>query len=79
MSASTSATEQRLLVEALTRLAFANQQAIDQAPNARVRAVLETTGRAADEAARHIQYGRRELLTPEQVKLVAQCEKELSL
>lgn len=65
------------LVEALTRLAFANQEAVDQAPNARVRAVLETTGRAADEAARHIQYGRRDQLTPAQAKLVAQCEKDL--
>lgn len=64
------------LVEALTRLAFDNQQAVDQARTERVRLVLETTGRAADEAARHIQYGRRDQLTPAQAKLVAQCESE---
>lgn len=65
------------LVEALTRLAFANQEAMHQARTERVRAVLETTGRAADEAARHIQYGRHDELTPAQAKLVAQCEKDL--
>ncbi|MFC7661682.1 hypothetical protein ACFQWF_01605 [Methylorubrum suomiense] len=37
---------------ALTRLAHANQEAVEQAPSARIAAILTETGRAADEAAR---------------------------
>lgn len=65
------------LVSALTRLAWANQEAIEQAPNARVAAILTETGRAADEAARHVQFNRLSELSEHQLKLVAQCEKDL--
>ena len=65
------------LVAALTRLAFANQEAVQAAPNPRVAAILAETGRAADEAARHVQFNRLDQLTPRQAALVAKCEKDL--
>ncbi|PZP71799.1 hypothetical protein [Methylorubrum populi] len=66
------------LVSALTRLAWANQEAIEQAPNAKVAAILEQTGRAADEAARFVQFNQLDRLSEHQLKLVAQCEEDLA-
>lgn len=57
------------LIQALTLLAWNNYLASEQAP-AKLVPILEATSKAADEAARHIQYGRLDQLTPQQRKMV---------